>query len=173
MDETADEKTFRKATETLAALEGAELAEFVAMPMLAPTGQPPESGFGARLKAARTHYSLNVEALSRLTKTDDRPEGRGVSGAAISRYEAGEALPGAREFRMLSESLGLSADWLLFGTIKTGGSTGGQQRLIAALLEVIGEQQTDANIGGTRQSEWVKFSETRTRLQRIAEARRP
>lgn len=173
MDETADEKTFRKATETLAALEGAELAEFVAMPMLAPTGQPPESGFGARLKAARTHYSLNVEALSRLTKTDDRPEGRGVSGAAISRYEAGEALPGAREFRMISESLGLSADWLLFGTIKTGGSTGGQQRLIAALLEVIGEQQTDANIGGTRQSEWVKFSETRTRLQRIAEARRP
>ena len=173
MDETADEKTFRKATETLAALEGAELAEFVAMPMLAPTGQPPESGFGARLKAARTHYSLNVEALSRLTKTDDRPEGRGVSGAAISRYEAGEALPGAREFRMLSESLGLSADWLLFGTIKTGGSTGGQQRLIAALLEVIGEQQPDANIGGARQSEWVKFSETRTRLQRIAEARRP
>ena len=173
MDETADEKTFRKATETLAALEGAELAEFVAMPMLAPTGQPPESGFGARLKAARTHYSLNVEALSRLTKTDDRPEGRGVSGAAISRYEAGEALPGAREFRMISESLGLSADWLLFGMIKTGGSTGGQQRLIAALLEVIGEQQTDANIGGTRQSEWVKFSETRTRLQRIAEARRP
>ena len=173
MDETADEKTFRKATETLAALEGAELAEFVAMPMLAPTGQPPESGFGARLKAARTHYSLNVEALSRLTKTDDRPEGRGVSGAAISRYEAGEALPGAREFRMISESLGLSADWLLFGTIKTGGSTGGQQRLIAALLEVIGEQQPDANIGGARQSEWVKFSETRTRLQRIAEARRP
>ena len=173
MDETADEKTFRKATETLAALEGAELAEFVAMPMLAPTGQPPESGFGARLKAARTHYSLNVEALSRLTKTDDRPEGRGVSGAAISRYEAGEALPGAREFRMISESLGLSADWLLFGTIKTGGSTGGQQRLIAALLEVIGEQQTDANIGGTTQSAWVKFSETRTRLQRIAEARRP
>lgn len=173
MDETADEKTFRKATETLAVLEGPELTEFVELPMRALNGQPPESGFGARVKAARTHYSLNVEALSRLTKSDDKPEGRGVSGAAISRYEAGEALPGAREFRMIAESLGLSADWLLFGTIKTGGSTGGQQRLIAALLEVIGEQQPDANTWGTKESESVKLSEQRARLKRIAEARRP
>ena len=125
------------------------------------------------MKAARTHYRLNVEALSRLTKTYDQPDGRGVSGAAISRYEAGEALPGAREFRLIAEALGLSADWLLFGTIQTGGSTGGQQRLIAALLEVIGEQQTDANIGGIRQSEWSKFAEQGERLRRIAEARRP
>ena len=74
---------------------------------------------------------------------------------------------------MIAESLGLSADWLLFGTIKTGGSTGGQQRLIAALLEVIGEQQPDANTWGTKESESVKLSEQRARLKRIAEARRP
>ena len=52
MDETADEKTFRKATETLAALEGPALTEFVELPMRALNGQPPESGFGARVKAS-------------------------------------------------------------------------------------------------------------------------
>lgn len=134
---------------------------------------PPESGFGARVKAARTHYRLNVEALSRLTKSYDSIEGRGVSGAAISRYEGGEALPGAREFRLIAESLGLTADWLLFGTIRTGGSTGGQQRLIAALLEVISEQRADLDVGGVKQSEWTRFSEQEERQRRIDEARRP
>lgn len=140
------------------------------VPMMA---TPPESGFGERVKAARTHYRLNVEALSRLTKTYDQPEGRGVSGAAISRYEAGEALPGAREFRLIAESLGLSPDWLLFGTIRASGSTPGQQKLIAALRQFIGEEQVDASVAGVRQSEWSEFAEQAARLQRIAEARRP
>ena len=134
---------------------------------------PPESGFGARVKAARTHYRLNVEALSRLTKAYDELDSRGVSGAAISRYEGGDALPGAREFRLIADALGLSADWLLFGAIATGGKTDAQQRLIAALLAVIGEQQPDANFGGSKQSEWLKATEQMKRSRLIAEARKP
>lgn len=134
---------------------------------------PPEAGFGARIKAARTHYSLNIEALSRLTKACDQPEGRGVSGAAIARYEANEALPGAREFRLLAECMGLSADWLLFGTIQTGGRSAAQQNLIAALLAVIAEQKDDFSVHGAPVSEWSQSNEQGERRKRIAEARRP
>lgn len=150
--------------------EQQEPPDYEPVPMIA---SPPESGFGARVKAARTHYRLNVEALSRLTKFYDELDARGVSGAAISRYEGGDALPGAREFRLIADALNLSPDWLLFGTIATGGKTDAQQRLIAALLAVIGEQQTDANIGGSRQTEWLKATEMMKRRRLIAEARKP
>ena len=78
-----------------------------------------------------------------------------------------------RTVGLAGKALGLSADWLLFGTIQTGGSTAAQQRLVAALLEVIGEQHVDANIGGVRQSEWLKFAERDARRDRMEEARRP
>ena len=89
-------------------------------PWLAPVGQPPESALGQRLKAARIHYGLSVDALSRVTKAVDQFESRGVSATAMLRYEAGETLPGARELRLLCESLRVTADWFVLGRVIAG-----------------------------------------------------
>ena len=153
--------------------EGSEPGDFIPRPMLAPWPQAPESAFGARVQLARTHYRLNVEALSRLTKSYDEPDRRGVSGAAISRYEANDALPGAREFRLIAQALGVSADWLLFGTLAVSGKTEAQQRFIASLIEVIVEQKDDVNIGGVSQSHILEYQAQLERRHRIAEARKP
>ena len=135
---------------------------------------PPESGMGERLRTARTHYKLNIEELSRATKVWDDPEERGVSGTAISRYESGDALPGAREFRLLASTLGLSADWLLFGVVPPGRSkiTGAQGRLIAALIEVIGERPAEEVLGDVSVSDWIRHAEQAKRRKVFSDARR-
>ena len=97
MDETADEETFRKATETLAAHKEPGQQSVVLRPMQAPVSDPPESRFGYRLKDARQQLGLSVEAFSRLCKVYDTHDGKGISPPTLGRYEANETLPGIRE----------------------------------------------------------------------------
>lgn len=77
---------------------------------------PPEQGIGERirLKRAEVGDGLSVEDLSRVCKEFD-PEGKGISRLALSRYEAGKFMPGARELRILCKALGISPNWLLLG----------------------------------------------------------
>lgn len=111
------------------------LSEFIPKPMPAPIGQAPESRIGERIQAARNHFGLSVDALSRVTKAADQQEGRGVSATALLRYESAEALPGARELRLLAESLGPSVDWLITGNI-TEGLDAAEQELLAVLWKL-------------------------------------
>lgn len=77
---------------------------------------PPENGVGERIRLKRAEIAdgLTVEDLSRVCKEFD-PEGKGISRLAISRYEAGKFIPGARELRILCDALGVSPNWLLLG----------------------------------------------------------
>ncbi|MBX3619487.1 MAG: helix-turn-helix transcriptional regulator [Rhizobacter sp.] len=143
---------------------------FIPEPMRATHGQPPESLLGKRLAKAREHYTLKVEALSRLTKSYDA-EGRGISPPSLARYESGESSPGARELRLLSEALEVSSHWLIFGETDVAGSSDAEQRLVSALKGFVSEQigaaatrEFDAN------SEWHRGL---VRASRMAEARKP
>ena len=140
--------------------------------MPAAPGQPPESLLGKRIKVARAHYNLSAEALYRLSKLADTAEGRGVSPPSISRYEAGEALPGARELRLLCDSLEVSPHWLLYGQVPSG-VTAFEQGLLDALRAFIRSTADDINIGGATASEHVKFFQQQTREKRLKEVRRP
>lgn len=78
---------------------------------------PPEQGIGdrIRMKRAKIEGGLSVEDLSRVCKEFDH-EDKGISRLALSRYEAGKFMPGARELRILCDALGVSPNWLLLGT---------------------------------------------------------
>lgn len=78
---------------------------------------PPENRIGERIRLKRAEIAggLTVEDLSKICKEFD-PEGKGISRLALSRYEAGKFIPGARELRILCEALGVSPNWLLLGT---------------------------------------------------------
>ena len=80
--------------------------------MEAESGTPPESRFGERVKTCRKFYDLSVDALARLTREYDD---RGISATALHRYETGDALPGARELRLLCQCLDVPSEWLIFG----------------------------------------------------------
>jgi transcriptional regulator with XRE-family HTH domain len=140
--------------------------------MPAAAGQPPESLLGKRIKAARAHYNLSAEALSRLSRLADIHEGRGVSPPSISRYEAGEALPGARELRLLCDSLEVSAHWLLYGLVPSGVAPF-EQGLLDALRAFVRSTADDADIGGAATSAHLKFFQQQAREKRLKEARRP
>lgn len=140
--------------------------------MPAAPGQPPESLLGKRIKAARAHYNLSAEALSRLSKLADTAEGRGVSPPSISRYEAGEALPGARELRLLCDSLEVSAHWLLYGQVPSG-VTPFEQGLLDAMRTFVRSVADDADIGGAPTSAHLKFFQQQARETRLREVRRP
>jgi len=77
---------------------------------------PPEAGIGERIRKRRAEIQdgLSVEDLSRLSRLVDHGE-QGVSKASLHRYESGQAMPGAREIRILCEALDVSANWLLLG----------------------------------------------------------
>jgi transcriptional regulator with XRE-family HTH domain len=77
---------------------------------------PPEQGIGERIRIKRAEIAggLSVEDLSRVCKEFD-PEKQGISRLALSRYEAGKFVPGARELRILCDALGISPNWLLLG----------------------------------------------------------
>ncbi|MDP1966111.1 MAG: helix-turn-helix transcriptional regulator, partial [Reyranella sp.] len=85
--------------------------------MAAAAGAAPESLLGDRIRYARADLRLSIEALSRLTKEYDQPDG-GLSPTSISRYESGESLPGLREFRLIAESLDVPPGWLIYGTLE-------------------------------------------------------
>ncbi|BBP05318.1 hypothetical protein TPL01_14930 [Sulfuriferula plumbiphila] len=78
---------------------------------------PPEQGIGERIRMKRAEIEggLSVEDLSRVCKEFDH-EDKGISRLALSRYEAGKFMPGARELRILCHALGVSPNWLLFGS---------------------------------------------------------
>jgi transcriptional regulator with XRE-family HTH domain len=79
-------------------------------------GEPllPEDGLGARVKTKRTAMGLTHDGLSELTKIADG-ERRGISRTSVRGYELGTYKPGARELRILSLTLEVSPNWLLFG----------------------------------------------------------
>lgn len=141
--------------------------------MPASSGMPPESMLGRCLHTARNHYKLSAEALSRLSKLVDVPEGRGVSPPSISRYESGEALPGARELRLLCESLEVSPHWLIYGEVMSGGVSAVEQALLDALRVFVASTKDDANVGGAPLSTTLAFFAQQEREQRLKEARRP
>jgi transcriptional regulator with XRE-family HTH domain len=78
---------------------------------------PPESGVGRRIAYCRGQLdNLSLDALARYTKFFDD---EGVSRASLYRYETGQALPGARELRILSKALWVPVGRLLLGNIET------------------------------------------------------
>ncbi len=143
--------------------------ELVAMP--APVGEPPERNLGSRLQRVRQHFGMSVDALSRATKAWDEPELRGVSATALLRYEAGQALPAARELRLLSDSLGVSAHWLLFGVASDEAPSIEQKQLLAALDAYIARKAPDASIedASKRQVDEMRWLQV---CGRIEEAKR-
>lgn len=146
------------------------LEDFIPKPLVASSGQPPESKLGARVQTARNHFGLSVDALSRLTKATDVHESRGVSSTALLRYEAGEALPGARELRLLCDSLGVSADWLLTGNLAAGLDPA-EHELLAALWRVNQFHSRQAAVGDGV-ALMPAYIEKMQRRQRIVEAKR-
>ena len=175
MDETADEKTFRKATDTLAALASPldEPGQRVELrQMLAPLDLAPESRLPERVRVARTQLGLSIEALSRLCKDYDHT-GNGVSPPSISRYEAGDSLPGARELRILCDSLDVPPAWLLYGRLENAGAVKAESELLRALDAYVRSKQDDVNIGGTSVSATLEWDSQRERADRLTKARRP
>lgn len=150
-----------------------EVPSFVVMPMQAPNGHAPESLLGKRLAVARQHYQLNIEALARLTKAYDEQEGRGISPATLTRYEAGDSAPGARELRLLCDSLEVSADWLIFGDVGAAGEGKAEQVFLAAMKSLV-EHYQEANEHGKRlMGDVVGWHVRMLRAQRISEAKKP
>lgn len=78
------------------------------------TQRPPEDTIGDRIKTKRADLGLNFEELSRLCKEYDAA-GDGIAPNTLLRYESGKFKPGARELRILCDTLDVSANWLLLG----------------------------------------------------------
>lgn len=70
---------------------------------------------GKRIADARTGLGWSQTALHTRTKLAD-PEGVGISRAVLSLYETGKNKPGAREIRILCDTLKVSPNWLLYGS---------------------------------------------------------
>ncbi|WP_206955330.1 helix-turn-helix domain-containing protein [Trinickia acidisoli] len=73
----------------------------------------PEDGVGKRIQQKRTEYGWSQSVLATRTKLAD-VNGEGISRTVISGYETGEYKPGAREIRVLCETLKVSPNWLLY-----------------------------------------------------------
>lgn len=74
----------------------------------------PETSLGARIQHTRSERGLTQGQLADLTKRADR-EGKGLSRAVISLYEAGTNKPGPREMRILCEVLRVTPSYLIYG----------------------------------------------------------
>ena len=74
-----------------------------------------DSALAHRLKEAREARQLTQKGVATRSKWAD-PEGKGISRTALIGYEAGTSRPGARELRILSQTLVISPNKLLFGT---------------------------------------------------------
>ncbi|AYH42720.1 helix-turn-helix transcriptional regulator [Azoarcus sp. DN11] len=77
--------------------------------------QEPERGIAERLRQRRKELDLSVEELSVLTSKFEYASAEGISVPTLYRYEKGDRLPGARELRLLSDSLNVSPNWLILG----------------------------------------------------------
>ncbi|WP_290645904.1 hypothetical protein, partial [Aquabacterium sp.] len=92
---------------------------------------------------------------------------------SLNRYEAGDSWPGAREIRLLCESLGLTSQWLLFGDLGMSGESKDEQALLKALKGVLlatMAQQADSPLSSPQYMQW---SAEQLRAKRISEARKP
>ena len=69
---------------------------------------------GQRILEARSGLGWSQQAMHSRTKLHDQ-EGLGISRAVLSLYETGVNKPGAREIRILCETLKITPNWLLFG----------------------------------------------------------
>lgn len=141
--------------------------------MLAADGRPPESRFGDRMKDARLQLDLSVEALSRLAKSYDFFEGKGISPPTLGRYEANETLPSLRELRLISESLDVPVEWLVHGSLSDSKESAQSQALVIALRGFIEYVRDDISIGGIRASQVFNIHQGIDRERMLADAKRP
>lgn len=140
--------------------------------MQAPQGSAPESRFGERLKDARHQLGLSVEALSRLCKSYDKQEAKGISPPTLGRYESGDTLPGLRELRLLSEALTVPAQWLVTGDIPDIRGAEHVQALAVALRQFVEFVNGDIKIGQLNASEGLEWYAKQERARFMAEAKR-
>lgn len=82
---------------------------------LQPVSADADTALALRLKEAREARQLTQQAVATRSKWADI-EGKGISRTALVGYEAGTSRPGARELRILCQTLVVSPNKLLFGT---------------------------------------------------------
>jgi transcriptional regulator with XRE-family HTH domain len=75
----------------------------------------PEDEIGSRIREARESRGLSQTAVATRTKMND-PKGQGISRTVLVGYEAGQTKPGAREIRLLCETLGVTPNVLIYGS---------------------------------------------------------
>lgn len=77
----------------------------------------PEDGIGDRIRSSREGRQWTQAVLANRTKIND-PNKEGISRTVLVGYESGKTKPGARELRLLSETLQATPNWLLYGIEK-------------------------------------------------------
>lgn len=75
----------------------------------------PELNLGGRLQMVREAKALTQAKVAELTRRADK-EGKGLSRAVVSFYEAGTTRPGPKEIRLLCEVLQVSPSYLIYGS---------------------------------------------------------
>jgi transcriptional regulator with XRE-family HTH domain len=74
----------------------------------------PEDGIGDRIRSAREARGLSQTSLAARSKRVD-PTGKGVARTVLVGYESGQFKPGAREIRLLCQTLSVTPNWLVLG----------------------------------------------------------
>jgi transcriptional regulator with XRE-family HTH domain len=93
------------------------------MPPEGASYEVPEAAIGSRIRASREARGWSQSALADHSKELD-PARKGVSRTVLVGYEAGNFRPGAREIRILCETLGITPNWLIYGDEDFAGGTG-------------------------------------------------
>jgi transcriptional regulator with XRE-family HTH domain len=99
--------------------------EQLEIPQEAPEGasfEVPEDGIGGRIRATREARGWSQTDVSNMSKELD-PARKGVSRTVLVGYEAGQFRPGAREIRILCETLNVTPNWLIYGDDDFAGGT--------------------------------------------------
>lgn len=73
-----------------------------------------EDGIGSRIRVSREARGFTQAHLSEQTKLND-PVGQGISRTVIVGYEAEHSKPGAREIKLICNTLHITPNWLLYG----------------------------------------------------------
>lgn len=85
------------------------------------TPEVPEDGIGSRIRAAREAKGWSQTDLANFSKELDAAR-KGIHRTVLVGYEAGHSRPGAREIRILCESLSVTPNWLIYGSNFAGGT---------------------------------------------------
>lgn len=175
----SDSKSDKPSVENWAQMNPASVTAFsveevVLRDMTAGLNMAPESRLGERVRYARNDLRLNAEALSRLSKEYDL-QGAGLSPTSIARYEAGESLPGAREFRILCEALQVPLEWLMYGEasnrIKNPELSEGERFILVGLRAMMAERKDDFSLH-LNHFEIERFK-AQVRTEKLVKARKP